>query len=59
MQGGAGITSEESGVDTEHGSGSPSSEAPGYIGTEGGKQSTGSPHGARYLVNTVVSRPSG
>ena len=45
---GAGIPSisEESGVDTECGSGSPSSEGPGCIGTEGAKRSVGSLHGA-------------
>ena len=61
MLGGAGIPSisEESGVDTECGSGSPSSEGLGCIGTEGCKRSVGSPHGARCLVDTVVSRPSG
>ena len=49
MLGGAGIPSisEESGVDMEFGSGSPSSEGRGCIETEGGKQSVGSRHGAR------------
>ena len=57
MLGGAGIPSisEESGVDMEYGSGSPSSEGPGYIGKEDGKQSIGSPHDAWCLVITVVS----
>ena len=57
MLGGAGIssTSEKFGVDTEYGSGSPSSEGPGYVGKEGGKQSIGSPHDAWCLVITVVS----
>ena len=47
MLGEAGIPpiSEESGVDTECGYGSPSSEGPGCI-TDGGKRSVGSPHGA-------------
>ena len=61
MLGGAQIpsTSEESRVGTECGSGSPSSEDPGCIGTEGGKQSVGSPHGARCLVDTSSANHPG